>query len=84
MKDLIASAHLHDNHGEKDEHLPPYDGSIDWPAALKLLRTVPGGVLPLTIELKEKTGLDAPPLADQFSAAAKSLDRLEEALSDAK
>ena len=34
LKDLIASAHIHDNHGEKDEHLPPYDGTIDWPAAL--------------------------------------------------
>ena len=30
--DLIVSAHIHDNHGEKDEHLPPYDGSIDWPS----------------------------------------------------
>src|SRR5271167_5170426 len=26
LKELIASVHLHDNHGEKDEHLPPYDG----------------------------------------------------------
>src|SRR5436190_15040646 len=30
MRDLLASVHLHDNHGEKDEHLPPYDGTIDW------------------------------------------------------
>lgn len=77
MKELIASAHIHDNHGEKDEHLPPYDGTIDWPAVLKVLRTVPLPALPLTLELKEKTGPEAPALADQLAAASKSLDRVE-------
>ena len=77
LRDLIVSAHIHDNHGDKDEHLPPYDGTIDWPAALKLLRAVPATDLPLTVELKEKTGPDAPSLSDQLSAAAKSLGRLE-------
>jgi len=79
LKDLIASAHIHDNHGEKDEHLAPYDGTIDWPAALKLFRTTPAAdALPLTLELKEKSGSDAPSLADQFKAAGKALDRLRE------
>ena len=78
LKGLIASVHIHDNHGEKDEHLPPYDGSIDWPAAIKLLRSAPATDLPLTLELKEKTAPDAPSLSDQLSAAAKSLDRVEE------
>lgn len=78
MKDLVASAHIHDNHGDKDEHLPPYDGTIQWPSALTLLKTAPTGTaLPLTLELKEKTGHDAPSLSDQLAAAAKSLDRLE-------
>ena len=26
----IASVHVHDNHGVKDEHLWPGDGTIDW------------------------------------------------------
>jgi len=79
VKELIASAHIHDNHGDKDEHLPPYEGSITWPAAIKLLKTGPGGTeLPLTLELKEKTGPDAPSLSDQLAAAAKSFDRLVE------
>jgi len=77
VRELVASAHIHDNHGDKDEHLPPYDGTIDWPAALRLLRSSPAGDIPLTLELKEKTGPDAPSFADQLSAAAKSLDRLE-------
>src|SRR6516164_6463827 len=77
LRELIASARSHDNHGEKDEHLPPFDGSIDWASALKLLRSTPVGDLPLTLEVKEKTGPDAPSLTDQIAAAAKSLDRLE-------
>src|SRR5882672_6001263 len=52
MRDLVASIHLHDNHGEKDEHLPPYDGSIDWSAAIPLLKSSPGENLPVVLELK--------------------------------
>jgi sugar phosphate isomerase/epimerase len=78
MREHIASAHIHDNLGDKDSHLAPHDGSIDWPAALKLFRSLPGGEIPLTLELKEKTGPDAPTLPDQITAAAKSLDCLEE------
>lgn len=78
MKELIAGAHIHDNHAEKDEHLRPYDGSIDWPAVLKLLHTVPASPLPLTLELKEKTGPEAPTITEQLAAASESLDRVEE------
>jgi sugar phosphate isomerase/epimerase len=77
LRELVVSAHIHDNHGEKDEHLPPYDGTIDWPAVLRVLRSGTSSDLPLTLELKEKTGPDAPSLLDQLSTAAKSLDRLE-------
>ena len=80
MRELVASAHIHDNHGEKDEHLPPYEGDIDWAAAAKLLKTTPevGANLPLTLELKEKIGPEAPRPQQQLDAARKSLDRLEE------
>ena len=30
FKDKIFCVHLHDNHGEKDEHLIPFEGTIDW------------------------------------------------------
>jgi len=76
LRELVVSAHIHDNRGEKDEHLPPYEGTIDWPAALKVLHTASLPDLPLVLELKEKTGLDAPSLAEQLSAAARSLERL--------
>ena len=34
----IISVHTHDNHGLKDEHLWPGDGTIDWTAAAKGLK----------------------------------------------
>src|SRR5207253_662674 len=65
LRDFVSSVHLHDNRGEKDEHLPPYDGSIDWPAAIKLLKSAPDRNLPLLLELKEKTGPEAPSASEQ-------------------
>jgi len=77
LRDLVSSVHLHDNHGEKDEHLLPYDGTIDWPTAVKTLQSAPQTSLPLILELKEKTGLDAPSTVDQLAAARKAMDRFE-------
>jgi sugar phosphate isomerase/epimerase len=77
LRELVSSVHLHDNHGEKDEHLPPYDGTIAWPNAIKVLQSAPQTSLPLVLELKEKTGAEAPSLAEQLAAARKSLDHFE-------
>lgn len=80
LKELVSSVHLHDNHGEKDEHLPPYDGSIHWPDAIELLKSAAqNGGLPLILELKQKSGHDAPTAGEQLAAARKSLDRFEKA-----
>ncbi|HUE44076.1 MAG TPA: TIM barrel protein [Candidatus Sulfotelmatobacter sp.] len=79
LRELVASAHIHDNHGEKDEHLPPYEGSIAWAEAARLLKTAPEAAnTPLTLELKEKIGSDAPTPQQQLDAARGSLDKLEE------
>jgi len=77
LRELVASVHLHDNHGEKDEHLPPFDGTIDWPRAIKALQSALQTSLPLVLELKEKTGPEAPSATEQLSAARTSLDRFE-------
>jgi sugar phosphate isomerase/epimerase len=37
----IAALHVHDNHAAKDEHLWPGDGTIDWPAAIAVLKALP-------------------------------------------
>ncbi len=78
LRDLVASVHLHDNHGDKDEHLPPYDGSIDWSTAIPLLQTAPQADLPVVLELKEKFGPDALSVVEQLVAARASMDRFEQ------
>lgn len=78
LRDLTVSVHLHDNRGEKDEHLPPYEGSIDWAAAIPMLKSAPEKNLPIVLELKEKTGADAPGFAEQLAAARSALDRFED------
>jgi sugar phosphate isomerase/epimerase len=41
LSPLIRSVHIHDNHGQKDEHLWPGDGTIPWADTMKELRTSP-------------------------------------------
>ena len=36
---LIAT-HVHDNRGRTDDHLVPFDGTIDWPAAMTAIQKV--------------------------------------------
>jgi sugar phosphate isomerase/epimerase len=79
LKDLVVGAHIHDNHGEKDEHLLPYEGTIDWPAAINILKTAPDGNVPLLLELKEKTGSDAPSALEQLRSARKAMNKFAEA-----
>lgn len=77
LHDLVVAAHIHDNHGEKDEHLPPYEGTIDWEAVVKTLKSAPEREIPLTLELKERAGHDAPSASEQLKHAASALDRFE-------
>jgi sugar phosphate isomerase/epimerase len=79
LKDLVVGAHIHDNHGEKDEHLLPYEGTIDWPAAINILKAAPDGNVPLLLELKEKTGSDAPSALEQLRSARKAMNKFAEA-----
>jgi sugar phosphate isomerase/epimerase len=74
MRDLIAAVHVHDNHGEKDEHLLPYEGKIDWDAALGVLAAALNP-LPVILELREQSA-HAPTLAD----ATAAFEKLEQAL----
>jgi sugar phosphate isomerase/epimerase len=74
MRDRIVTAHIHDNHGDKDEHLLPFEGTIDWDAALQAFAAMPQ--LPdLVLELKEQAA--GKPSLDKVREA---FDKLEERL----
>jgi sugar phosphate isomerase/epimerase len=51
MKKHIRTTHLHDNKKDRDSHLWPGDGGINWSQAMELLRTAPH-VPPLLLEIE--------------------------------
>jgi sugar phosphate isomerase/epimerase len=40
VSEHLVAVHLHDNRGRADDHLPPFEGGIDWPGALTALQKV--------------------------------------------
>jgi sugar phosphate isomerase/epimerase len=74
MRDRVVTTHIHDNHGEKDEHLLPYEGKIDWDAAFEGFAGAPEP-LPLVLELKEQSALS--PSLDQVREV---FDKIEQHL----
>jgi sugar phosphate isomerase/epimerase len=36
----LITTHVHDNRGREDDHLVPYQGTIDWPAALVTMQKI--------------------------------------------
>lgn len=68
-------AHLNDNHGDMDEHLSPFEGSVDWKVALAALANSPvEGGIPLVLELKEAAAGAAP--SKILEAAREAFDKL--------
>jgi sugar phosphate isomerase/epimerase len=68
----IASMHVHDNHGTKDEHLWPGDGTIQWPAvadAIRALPTPPAAVL----EIMDNLGDTPATLPNRIKASYERL-----------
>lgn len=57
------SLHIHDNHGNYDDHLIPGDGKIDWGELLRLLKTV-GYKGDLVLEAHEQCKEAPDPLRD--------------------
>ncbi len=35
--EYLKTLHVHDNHGDEDSHLPPYEGAIDWAEFIEAL-----------------------------------------------
>jgi sugar phosphate isomerase/epimerase len=51
LKPYIRSTHIHDNQKDKDSHLWPGKGSINWGETMQLLRSAPQ-VPPLLLEIE--------------------------------
>jgi sugar phosphate isomerase/epimerase len=69
----IVSLHVHDNHGIKDEHLWPGDGTIDWKATTKNLSALaapPAAVLEIGYNLGDQPAA----IPDRIRAAYGQLE----------
>jgi sugar phosphate isomerase/epimerase len=80
IRDLVVTTHVHDNHGERDEHLLPYEGTIDWTAALSALPSE----LPIVLELKEPAAAagsgELQAFAETLQGARNVFEKFEEVL----
>jgi sugar phosphate isomerase/epimerase len=73
LKPYIRSTHVHDNKGDRDAHLWPGEGTIDWNEAVTLLRSAPH-VPPLLLEIEPDP--QKPPAAIS-ARAAECFSKLE-------
>ena len=70
LKDVIRTTHIHDNHGERDEHLWPGNGTIEWKETMELLRSAQH-VPALVLEIEGVEGENVP---EKMAEAYKKLD----------
>jgi sugar phosphate isomerase/epimerase len=74
VSEHLIAAHVHDNRGRTDDHLVPFDGTIDWPVALTAVQKV-GYEGPLVLELAAHGSAK-----DTLRKAQKARERMERLL----
>jgi sugar phosphate isomerase/epimerase len=83
VRELVATTHIHDNHGDRDEHLLPFEGTIDWTETLAALPPE----IPLVMELKEPAiaagSGEIQAFAETLRGAREAFDKFEEILAQA-
>jgi sugar phosphate isomerase/epimerase len=70
LKSLIRTTHVHDNDQQRDAHLWPGQGTIDWKETLALLRTAPS-VPPLLLEIE---GMEGEKVSEKMAEAFSKLE----------
>lgn len=78
LEPYIRSTHVHDNKRERDAHLWPGDGTIDWNETMQALRSAPH-MPALLMEIEGEEGMDVP---GKMAAAYKKLEEAAVAAAD--
>jgi sugar phosphate isomerase/epimerase len=73
MNSRIGSVHAHDNHGTKDEHLWPGDGTIDWAKTIESLKALPTPPA-FVLEISQSLGADPAAVETRAQQAFERLD----------
>jgi sugar phosphate isomerase/epimerase len=76
VSEHFVTTHVHDNRGRADDHLVPFEGTIDWPAALTAIQKV-GYEGPLIFEVAAHGSAK-----DTLVRAQKARQRMERLLAD--
>ena len=71
LKERVVSTHVHDNRHEKDDHLLPFDGEIDWEQTIRSFRAA-GAQFPLLFELRHH-GAEV----TNFARLREAMERME-------
>ncbi len=74
LKDLIRSVHVHDNPGDRDAHMWPGDGTINWSETVALMRSAPQQPS-LVMEINAE---DKPHISERVNQTIHKLEELEQ------
>lgn len=72
LRHLVVSTHVHDNRGQQDDHLFPFQGGIDWEATMRAFAAV-NRDFPIQLEIRDYGEHDKP-----LEKALEVLQRLKE------
>jgi sugar phosphate isomerase/epimerase len=81
IRDLIVTTHIHDNNGERDDHLLPYEGTIDWDVMLEALPREAAFVLELKEPAAAVGSSDLQAFAKTLEGARNVFEKFQQALS---
>jgi sugar phosphate isomerase/epimerase len=76
VSEHLVTTHVHDNQGRADDHLLPFEGTIDWPGALTGIQKV-GYDGPLVLEIESRG-----PAKDALKKARHARERMERLMAD--
>jgi len=71
LKDLIRTTHVHDNDQQRDSHLWPGKGTIDWKQTMELLRNAPH-VPALVLEIE---GVEGENVSEKMAESYTKLEK---------
>ena len=71
VSEHLVATHVHDNRGRADDHLLPFEGTIDWPGALTAVQKI-GYDGPLMLEINGRG-----PTRDTLARAKQARQRME-------
>ena len=80
LRSRIAELHLHDNNGQRDEHLWPGSGTIDWTNLARLIASLPAevpGILEIAHDLNETADSAAKKASEAFDQQLRLTEQLE-------